>query len=323
MEPLHSEAQSNDTPNLDLLASLLETWAPEAAEALPAVVVPSEPVPAEPVPLETVPLETVSAEALPEQTAPAWTMDAPGDGLLVELLLTATPGEPGDTLVPAANPAPTASPVPDDGLLESLLLSPAAPPQEAPLPAPVAPARSPEDIRAELRSGLFEMIFNIEQRILAAKRPNQYAPQNLTRWILCEIDGDRYAVPIEQVLETGHLPPATPVPGLSPALRGLINHRGEVLPLADFRYLIGGVPKAASSNERMIVVRTQNSHGPCALAVDRVPGLLAISPHDIETQPGQYVTGFCKREGEIVRLLDLERLFNHLAASLAGAASVS
>ncbi len=310
MEPLHSEAQSNDTPNLDLLASLLESWVPEAAEAGPAEAVLSEAAPAEPLPVQTVPAET---------------MDAPNggsnDGLLAELLLAATPD---DTIIA---PSPAANPIPDDGLLESLLLSPAAPAAEAPLPAPVAPpiapVRSPEDIRAELRTGLFEMIFNIEQRILAAKRPNQYAPQNLTRWILCEIDGDRYALPIEQVLETGHLPPATPVPGLSPALRGLINHRGEVLPLADFRYLIGGVPKAASSNERMIVVRTQNSHGPCALAVDRVPGLLAISPHDIETQPGQYVTGFCKREGEIVRLLDLERLFNHLAASLAGAASVS
>jgi len=53
------------------------------------------------------------------------------------------------------------------------------------------------------------------------------------------MDGQQYALPIEAVQEIQQVVDYTPVPGSVPALLGMIDLRGTVVPLIDLRLLLG------------------------------------------------------------------------------------
>lgn len=143
--------------------------------------------------------------------------------------------------------------------------------------------------------------------------PGTPRPANLERFIQFSLDTHSFALPIAHVLETGHLPAVTPLPGLHPAISGLMSFRGEVIPLVSLATLLAlPVPP---SHARFLIVRTPSSFGPCALAVDRVSGLLSLPPHHIEPSSEPHLLGRATRHGHPVRILALDTLFPLLANS--------
>ena len=85
--------------------------------------------------------------------------------------------------------------------------------------------------------------------------------------VLMPIHADTYALPIEWVREVLAAPPVTPLTTAPPVVLGLLNLRGEIVPLLDTATLLGlgtvGVVAFA------VVVNTP--HGPAALAVTGFP----------------------------------------------------
>lgn len=57
--------------------------------------------------------------------------------------------------------------------------------------------------------------------------------------VVFTMDGQQYALPIEAVQEIQQIVDYTPVPGSVPALVGMIDLRGIVVPLIDLRLLLG------------------------------------------------------------------------------------
>ena len=148
------------------------------------------------------------------------------------------------------------------------------------------------------------------------------------RYIQFWMAADAFAVPIAQVIESGRLPDVAPLPCVHEAIRGLINLHGEIVPLLDLRSMLGNNYGDGPPDEKMLIVRTGNSEGACGLAVDRVAGMLALEPNDIQnltpsdtTAEGGFVNGLCERQGNRIRLLDLERLFDSLSGNVASAAT--
>ena len=137
------------------------------------------------------------------------------------------------------------------------------------------------------------------------------------RYITFWMADEAYAVPIAQVIESDKLAEVTPLPRVNEAIRGLIHLRGEILPMLDLRLILGS--KSNEVAERMLIVRTKNSSGACGLAVDRVSGLIAIRPHEVEQCVGsehKFVSSFCDRHGSRIGLLDLDRIFEGLSNPL-------
>lgn len=64
---------------------------------------------------------------------------------------------------------------------------------------------------------------------------------------------------------------SAPVPGAPPALRGLLDLRGEVVPVLDARAALGGSPGAPRPDEHLLLVEAAGRR--VALAVDRVMGV--------------------------------------------------
>jgi chemotaxis signal transduction protein len=89
----------------------------------------------------------------------------------------------------------------------------------------------------------------------------------VTRAILLPVGRNWFALPPVALQEVVADPDVTPVPAAPATVRGLVNVRGQIVPLLDTGALLGLDPPARCPFA--VVVRT--AHGPAALAVTGMP----------------------------------------------------
>jgi purine-binding chemotaxis protein CheW len=89
----------------------------------------------------------------------------------------------------------------------------------------------------------------------------------MTRAILLPVSQDWYALPPVALQEVVAGPAVTEVPMAPPAVRGLFNVRGQIVPLLDTGVLLSLEPAAACP----FAVVVQTAHGPAGLSVTGMP----------------------------------------------------
>jgi purine-binding chemotaxis protein CheW len=121
-----------------------------------------------------------------------------------------------------------------------------------------------------------------------------------------------YAVPVEHVLEVAELGDVTPVPGAPPAVLGVWNLRGQILPVLD----LGGLLGLARSIEprRLVVVEAAGRRA--GLAVDEVRDV-AVLPGSTEETESELLGGATLTEAGLVGVVDVLRLFGVLERAAA------
>ena len=118
------------------------------------------------------------------------------------------------------------------------------------------------------------------------------------------------AVEVASVREIGAVPRATRIPGAAEAVDGLINVRGELVPLVDGARLLGR-PARPAEPAMVLLAHEGRSLG---LVVDEVLDLFALPPEDLagrDQLPGldpRLVRAVGRRAGRTFVLLDLEAL---------------
>ena len=113
------------------------------------------------------------------------------------------------------------------------------------------------------------------------------------RFVAFELAGEPYALPFECVLSTDRIPRSTYVPGMPGHLRGVLNLRGEIIPLVDLRILMG--IDAATPGGRMVVIRDSGAgKAPLALVVDRLTGLTSYPAAEISDPSGGPAVAFSR-----------------------------
>jgi len=123
---------------------------------------------------------------------------------------------------------------------------------------------------------------------------------------------ERYAVPIENVLEVAELGSLSALPGAGAAVLGVRNLRGQVLPVFDLaRVLVIGGDAAPPR-----VVVAEHAGRLAGLAVDEVTDVVALAGTPEQTE-AEYLSGAILEDGQLVGILDVERLFGTLAAQAA------
>ncbi|MCB2227542.1 MAG: chemotaxis protein CheW [Desulfarculaceae bacterium] len=80
-------------------------------------------------------------------------------------------------------------------------------------------------------------------------------------WVILRLGRHHLALSTRQVREMTAMPAVTPVPGDSPLLRGMIDLRGELLPLMDLRRVLG-LPSLEQEMARMdeLLARGEREH---------------------------------------------------------------
>lgn len=137
----------------------------------------------------------------------------------------------------------------------------------------------------------------------------------LRRFLTFRLAERLYALPAEVVAEIIQLPAVSRVPQIPPALLGLANLRGMVLPLVSVRQLIGvGEQTMQTTAAKAIVV---DGAAPVALAVDAIDSLVEVAEDAIEVReaelsaaPGERLTGAVRtgNGAEVAKVLDIEGL---------------
>ncbi len=92
-----------------------------------------------------------------------------------------------------------------------------------------------------------------------------------------------FSFPIGSVQEIVRLPEVTPVPGAPPAVRGIMNLRGAILPLIDMRRFFDLEAVPDSEDSRVVVIRHREHV--TGMIVDRVHEVLPVETAQIEPPP--------------------------------------
>lgn len=152
-----------------------------------------------------------------------------------------------------------------------------------------------------------------------------------TRWVTMRLGGQMFALPATRVREIIDPAGVTRVPTAPAFAAGLINVRGSVAPLVDFRVAFGMTPRPPGPDARIVVLDLDagDEHLTVGLMADKVLDVASIDaeavdpPPDVGSRwPAEYVKGIGRHDGEFVVLPELEKIFtSHIepAAKPAGA----
>jgi purine-binding chemotaxis protein CheW len=131
--------------------------------------------------------------------------------------------------------------------------------------------------------------------------------------LVLSLEGQRYGVGAAVVRELVRAVRLTPLPCAPDVVEGLLNLRGELVPVLDLRRRFGLSPRPLKASDHLVVVRA--AERTVALRVDRAEGLLEVAPGALDTTPAElpgvgYVAGAVKLEDGLVLLHDLPRFLS-------------
>ncbi|NMO22383.1 purine-binding chemotaxis protein CheW [Pyxidicoccus fallax] len=135
--------------------------------------------------------------------------------------------------------------------------------------------------------------------------------------LLFTLEGQRYGLPAGDVRELVRAARLTPLPRAPAVVEGLLNLRGELLPVLDLRRRFRHPPRSLSPLDHFIVARA----GPrrVVLRVDRAEGLRVLAPGEWDDTPRElpgvgYVAGAAKLEDGLVLVHDLRAFLSEAEA---------
>jgi purine-binding chemotaxis protein CheW len=152
------------------------------------------------------------------------------------------------------------------------------------------------------------------------------------RYVSFSLGGSRYCIPVEQVLQIVRLEDLIEIPKPPPYVEGVINLRGDIIPVVSLRARLevrGGAPAGAPADpRRKRVVITRVSGKPYGLDVDEVREIVEIEEGEITAEAttmfgvrADFLAGIAKREEGVYMILDLPRVLGisrEIPGTLAG-----
>jgi purine-binding chemotaxis protein CheW len=151
---------------------------------------------------------------------------------------------------------------------------------------------------------------NGEQRAMRPKAQSE-ASTEASKFLVFRLGDDEFGLPVEAVDEVARVPAQiTRVPKTPKFLEGVVNLRGEVLPVVDQRRRFDMPKSEHAERRRLIVVRSERHRA--GLIVDSVSEVLAVAAEVVETAPDltgeitRLIRGVAnlERDGRIILLLD-------------------
>jgi purine-binding chemotaxis protein CheW len=121
--------------------------------------------------------------------------------------------------------------------------------------------------------------------------------------LLLPVGADRYAIELTAIREVVLAPTVTPLPGAPATVLGVVNLRGEVVPLLDTAALLG----TGRLDRPAFAVVAETEAGPAALGADGEPSTVALH-QPVGTAESPLASARFAVDDGIVALLDVEAL---------------
>ncbi|HKP64521.1 MAG TPA: chemotaxis protein CheW [Polyangiales bacterium] len=157
---------------------------------------------------------------------------------------------------------------------------------------------------------------------------NPQEPNRATDYLTFFIAGEEYGVPILRVREILQFRALTRVPAAPPCVRGVINLRGSVVPVADLAIQFRQPECAITKFTCVVVVEVaiEDELAVMGLMVDSVNQTVALGEGDIEATPTfgtlarpEYLLGMGRADNKFILLLDIDRALSSEALEVAHA----
>lgn len=141
------------------------------------------------------------------------------------------------------------------------------------------------------------------------------------RFLAFELGESVYAVDVERVEVVLEMIPVTRVPRAAEHLRGVINYRGTVIPVADLRVRFeeGKSDLATSGSIVVLQIRQGNGNVTMGILADSVREVVDFDVSRIGKAPAfgrgrldAMVQGVYEIEGSFIIILDIDRAFEDL-----------
>jgi len=143
-------------------------------------------------------------------------------------------------------------------------------------------------------------------------RRKEVKQEEMTQLVVFRLGEEEFGVEILEVQEIILLSPITRVPRAPEFVEGVINLRGEIIPVVDLRKRFGLSADELKDEARIVVVDVNENL--VGMIVDEVTQPLSLPTSQIQPPPplaggveATYLRGIGKLEGRLIVILNLER----------------
>lgn len=134
-----------------------------------------------------------------------------------------------------------------------------------------------------------------------------------TLHVVFEVTGTQYVLAAESVQQMAAFEGATVVPGAADYVAGLIQVRGQLIPVVDLRRRFGVSSAEARNEARVIIVK--HAGRVVGLLADRAREVLPLGEEDFEPTPplaheqaGGFVQAVARHNGRLLLRIDAENV---------------
>ena len=132
-----------------------------------------------------------------------------------------------------------------------------------------------------------------------------------TQFIVIKLGDEQYGIDIKFIDNIVRMQHITRVPKVDAYLKGVINLRGEVIPVMSIRIKMGLEPDVETKSSRIIILKLEQ-HGTIGVIVDEVKEVVTLENDQIEKvaydskeDKDNFLNGIGKCDGGLISLLDL------------------
>ena len=155
----------------------------------------------------------------------------------------------------------------------------------------------------------------------------------ITQYLSFQLAGEEFAFGIMRVKEILEYDTITRVPNAPPAVRGVINLRGAVVPVVDLALLFGLAPTTVTKRSCVIIVEVRVDEQQLVMGIlaDAVNQVIELAPETIEPPPAfgsrvrvEYLVGMGKVDArKFVLILDIDRLLGDVSPAATAATAAA
>jgi purine-binding chemotaxis protein CheW len=145
----------------------------------------------------------------------------------------------------------------------------------------------------------------------------------VSQYLTFQLAGEEYAVGILQVREILRYEEVTRVPTAPASIRGVLNLRGSVVPVADLAVRMGMPETPVTRRTCIVIVEVMLEEEPVVMGIiaEAVSQVMDLAPADIEPPPAfgpririDFLRGLARMGDRFALLLDLDLLLSTEAA---------
>jgi purine-binding chemotaxis protein CheW len=145
------------------------------------------------------------------------------------------------------------------------------------------------------------------------------AAQRTGKYLIFSLADEEFGIHVLKIKEIMGMQDITSVPNTPPYVRGVINLRGQVIPVLDLRMKFSLTPCEYTHRTCIVVVTTKGSTGERLVGAiaDGVAEVLTLAEEDIEDTPdfgsgtvAPYLLGMAKVKGRVKILLEIDQVLS-------------